>query len=141
MNQVFLFLHILGAIMMGFYLLLPFLAARIGALSGQAQFGFLHVLFAANRVGQLALVIELLTGGYMVGKAHYPVAWMIAAVVLLLALGAITGVLGKNMRLALNDSSGRDIAGKLGKIRSLSNLTGVLFLLIVFIMNFPNLFA
>jgi len=141
MTQFVLFLHVLGAILMGIYLMMPFLAARIGGLQGQARTGFLSLLYTANRVGQFVLVIEFLTGGYLVSKGNYAVSWMITAVVLFLALGAFTGILGKQLRLGLSDESGKSIAGQLGKIRLFSNLTGIVFLLIIFIMKYYNLFG
>ncbi|MEK3910344.1 hypothetical protein [Paenibacillus sp. FSL H7-0331] len=137
MVQVFVFLHVLAAIMMGIYLLLPFLSMRIQALTGQAQFGFLSVLFAVNRTGQMALVIALLSGGYLVSKVGNSVAWMIVSVVLFLALGALTGVLGGAMRKALSDPSGSKVKDHLGKIKSMSVICGILFFLIVGVMKFP----
>ncbi|SCW54795.1 hypothetical protein SAMN04487970_101496 [Paenibacillus tianmuensis] len=138
MYQVFLYLHVLGAIMMGFYLLLPFLAMRVEALqSGTAQFGFLNVLFAANRAGQLALVIALLSGGYMVSKAPYSVLWMVLAVVLFLAIGALTGILGSKIRKALQDPAGGNIKAHMGSIKSLSVINGIIFFLVVTLMMFP----
>ncbi|TVY07439.1 hypothetical protein [Paenibacillus cremeus] len=141
MMQVFLYLHVLGAVLMGFYLMLPFLAARVSALpTGAGQYGFLHVLFALNRVGQLALVISFLSGGYLVGKGSYPVVWMVLAVVLLLAIGALSGIVGKRMRLALADPSGSKIKEQLGSIRTLSTIIGILFFLTITLMKFPNVF-
>lgn len=141
MVQVLLYLHVLGAIMMGFYLALPFLAARVEALpTGTGQFGFLNVLFALNRVGQLALVISFLSGGYLVSKASYSVLWMVLSVVLFLAIGAVSGILGKKMRVALSDASGSGIKSQIGSIRTLSTVVGVLFFLTVTVMKFPNLF-
>jgi hypothetical protein len=137
MIQLFVFLHVLSAIMMGIYLMLPFLSMRIQVLTGQAQFGFLSVLFAVNRTGQMALVIALLSGGYLVGKGVHSIAWMIASVVLFLALGAITGVLGGAMRKALNDPSGAKIQDHIGKIKSMSVICGILFFLMVVVMKFP----
>ncbi|WP_028548079.1 hypothetical protein [Paenibacillus sp. UNC451MF] len=137
MIQVFVYLHVLSAILMGIYLMLPFLSMRIQALSGSAQFGFLNVLFAANRAGQLALVIGLLSGGYLVSKQHYSVLWMVLAVVLFLALGALTGVLGSAMRKALADPSGSKIKDHIGKIKSVSVITGIIFFVLVTLMKFP----
>jgi hypothetical protein len=137
MAQVFVYLHVLAAILMGVYLMFPFLSMRIQALTGPAQFGFLSVLFAVNRTGQLALVISLLSGGYLVGKGGYSPAWMIVTVVLFLALGALTGVLGGAMRKALADPSGSEIGNYIGKIKSLSVICGILFFLIVTMMKFP----
>ncbi|UUZ80563.1 hypothetical protein LJK88_37785 [Paenibacillus sp. P26] len=141
MNQFFLYLHVLAAIMMGIYLMIPFLVARVQAApNGSAQFGFLNVLFAMNRAGQLALVISFLTGGYMVSKAHYTVLWMVLAVVLFLAIGALTGILGSKMRKALDDPQGGKIGEYIGSIRTLSAITGILFFLTVTLMKYPNVF-
>ncbi|MFE5318826.1 hypothetical protein ACFQ88_08960 [Paenibacillus sp. NPDC056579] len=137
MIQVFVYLHVLSAILMGVYLMFPFLSMRIQALTGSAQFGFLSVLFAANRAGQLALVIALLSGGYLVSKQPYSVVWMVLAVVLFLALGGVTGALGSAMRKALDDPSGSKIKDHIGKIKSTSVVSGILFFLIVTLMKFP----
>jgi hypothetical protein len=137
MYQVFLYLHVLSAILMGVYLMFPFLSSRIQRLTGAAQFGFVSVLFAANRAGQLALIISFLTGGYLVGKSGFSVAWMIASVVLFLALGALTGVLGSALRKALADPSGASISAHAGKITTLSIVCGCIFFVIVTIMMFP----
>jgi hypothetical protein len=137
MDKVFIYLHVLAAILMGVYLMFPFLSSRIQSVSGPAQFGFVSVLFAANRAGQLALVISLLSGGYLVGKGGYSIAWMIVAVVLFLALGALTGVLGSAMRKALSDPSGAKINDHAGKIKTISVLCGCIFFVIVTMMKFP----
>lgn len=136
MIQLFVFLHVLSAMMMGIYLMMPFLSMRIQVLSGHAQFGFVSVLFALNRTGQLALIISLLSGGYLVSKSPHSIAWMIASVVVFLGLGAITGVLGGAMRKSLGDPSGSKIQEHLGKIKSMSVISGILFFLMVGIMIF-----
>jgi hypothetical protein len=138
MLQVILYLHVVSAILMGAYLAMPFLVGRLASLSGSAQVGFLQVLFSLNRVGQIALVFAFLTGGYMVSKGDYSVLWMALSVVLLLALGAISGIMGKKMRQALKDVSGSSIGGQLGAIKTLSLVMGILFFVMITIMNFPN---
>jgi hypothetical protein len=136
MIQLFLFLHVLSAMMMGIYLMMPFLSMRIQVLTGDAQFGFVSVLSALNRTGQLGLVIALLSGGYMVSKSPHSPAWLIATIVIFLALGAVTGVLGGAMRKSLVEPTGAKIQGNLGKIKSMSVISGVLFFLMVGIMMF-----
>jgi len=141
MLQVLLYLHVLSAILMGIYLVLPFLVGRVDKLqSGAAKVGFLNVLFATNRVGQFSLILAFLTGGYMVSKGDYSVLWMALAVVLFLALAALTGIMGKRMRLAVGEASGTSVAAQLGSIKTLSLINGVVFFLIVTMMKFPNLF-
>ncbi|NHN31549.1 hypothetical protein [Paenibacillus agricola] len=136
MIQLFVFLHVLSAIMMGIYLMMPFLSMRIQVLTGHAQFGFVSVLFALNRTGQMALIIALLSGGYLVSKSPHSLAWLIATIVIFLALGAITGVLGGAMRKSLSEPSGSKIQEHLGKIKSMSVISGILFFLMVGIMMF-----
>ncbi|MFD0679533.1 MULTISPECIES: hypothetical protein [unclassified Paenibacillus] len=137
MHNLFVYLHVLSAILMGVYLMFPFLSMRIEALSGAAQVGFLNVLYATNRSGQLALVIALLSGGYLVSKSGFSVAWMIVAVVLFLALGGLTGVLGSAMRKALADDNGSSVKAHIGKIKKISVISGVIFFLLVTMMKFP----
>lgn len=138
MLDVILYLHVLSAIMMGIYLLLPFLAKRVEALeSGASQYGFLHVLFAMNRAAQYALAIAFLTGGYMVSKGPYSVLWMALSIILFLAITAISGIMGKRMRLALAEPSGSAISGRIGSIKTLSAINGILFFIIITLMKFP----
>ncbi len=122
--------------------MLPFLAARIGSLSGQAQAGFLGVLRAAVRSSQYAILVAFLTGGYLVGKAGYSVLWMILAVVLLLALTAFSGILLKRLRLFMQQVSGggKGTESDLSRIKTFSLLSAVVFLLIIFLMVYPNVF-
>ncbi|WP_284641131.1 hypothetical protein [Paenibacillus silviterrae] len=138
MFQFLLYLHVLSAILMGAYLVMPFLSGKLASLSGSAQYGFLNVLSGFNRAGQFALILAFLTGGYMVGKGSYSVLWMVLAVVLLLAIGAVSGIMGKKMRQALADVSGSKIAGQLGAIRSLSLVLAILVFVTVTLMKFPN---
>ncbi|MED4599151.1 hypothetical protein P9314_00290 [Paenibacillus validus] len=142
MLQVLLYIHVVSAILMGIYLVLPFLLNRVDKLqSGASQFGFLSVLFTTNRVGQFALILSFLTGGYLVSKADYSIVWMVLAVVLFLGIAALSGIMGKRMRLALKESSGSAIKPQLGSIKTLALINGVLFFLTVTLMNFPNWFA
>lgn len=137
MVQLFLYLHVLSAIFMGFYLLLPFLSQRLSALSGDKQQGFLHVLFAMNRAGQWAIWVAFISGGYLVSKNPYSMAWIVLAIVLFLAIGALTGIMGKRMRLSLYSDSGSKIGQYIGSIKTLSIVNGVLYFLIVTLMKFP----
>lgn len=138
MQDFILYLHVLSAVMMGIYLLLPFLAQRVEALESKtAQYGFLHVLFAMNRSAQFALIIAFLTGGYMVSKAPYSILWMALSIVLFLAIAALSGIMGKRMRLALAEESGSAIFKQIGSIKTLSVINGILFFIVLTLMNFP----
>src|SRR5690606_21530382 len=86
--QVMYTVHIVAALALLFYIMLPFLA---GGARNKATAVSLH---RANRIGQYVLVLAFLSGGYMVGKADYPVWWMVVSIVLVLVMFAMTGMSG-----------------------------------------------
>lgn len=136
MNQWFLLLHILGAITMGFYFLLPFLVGRAGRLSGAAQAGYVTALRSANRVGQFGLLFELLTGGYLISKYHYTTLWLILALLFLVALGAVTGMLGVRLKKLIDAAeSGGNVKPQLESSVVLGTIAAVFLLVIVYLMN------
>ncbi|GAA0133701.1 hypothetical protein YSY43_05410 [Paenibacillus sp. YSY-4.3] len=140
MSQVMLFLHIIGALALGFYLVLPFVFAAIGKLSLAAQEGTLSAVKSLNRFAQFGLVIQLLTGGYLVGKGGYSVPWMIVVVVLFLAIGAFGGVMAKPLKLAIESiRENKNITAEAGKLRTLSVLLSVSVILISFLMVFSTI--
>ncbi|MFS0728112.1 hypothetical protein [Paenibacillus sp. 1P07SE] len=139
MVQVILYLHIIGAVLMGFYLTLPFLLAKVDGLpDDSARQGSLQVLAKLNRVGQVALLVAFLSGGYLVGTADYPTLWWILATVLVIGIGASSGIMGGKMKKALQGGSVRD---KLGAIRSLSIAAGSMYFLVITLMLFPHVFV
>lgn len=136
MNQWFLLLHILGAITMGFYFLLPFLIGRSRKLSGAAQAGYVTALRTANRVGQFGLLFELITGGYLISKYPYTTLWLILALLFLVALGAVTGMLGVRMKKLIEAAeSGGNAKPQLESSVVLSTISAVFLLVIVYLMN------
>jgi len=140
MYQVMLFLHIVGALALGFYLVLPFVLGRIGKLSLAAQEGTVSAVISLNRYAQIGLIIQLLTGGYLIGQGTYSVAWMIVIVILYLAIGAFSGIMAKPLRLALDGiRKNQTVTAEEGKLRTLSALLSVTVLLISFFMVFSTI--
>jgi len=138
--MLILFLHLLGAIVMGYYLLLPFAIGKLAGLAGDTRKGFISALRSLNTIAQFVLIAQLLTGGYLMSKGEYSVLWMIATVVLLVLIGAFAGMMGRPMKRILHssvDSSSSDI----GRIRLFSILVAITFLLMVIIMSDPTLLA
>lgn len=135
MTTVMYFIHIVGALSMGFYLILPFVVGKIGTLSPTAQEGSVSVVRSLNRYAQIGLVIQLLTGGYMISKGDYTVVWMVVVIVLFLAIAAIGGIMGKPLRLAMEAiRSNQQTGAYTAKIRTLSVLLAVFLLVITFLM-------
>lgn len=138
--NVLFFLHMIGTLALGFYLVLPFILGRAEKLSTSAKEGTLSAVGGLNRFAQYGLVIQLLTGGYMMTKGDYSVAWMIIIVVLLLAMFAIGGIMSKPLRLATAGiRENRDVSAETGKLRTLSALLSVSLLLMVFFMVFNDI--
>jgi uncharacterized membrane protein len=146
MTKFILFLHILGSVGMGFYLVFPVLAAKISSLSKQAQEGFVQALSTANRFGQILLVIQFLTGGYLISKYkdsyNLSPAWMATSIVLVILVGAFTGMVGGPLRrilkgLQANTAVDKDVA----KIKLFSLLTAIILIVIVVLMVYPEILA
>ncbi|EXX92477.1 hypothetical protein BG52_12765, partial [Paenibacillus darwinianus] len=91
MEKFMLFLHAIGAVGGGFYVLLPFLVGRTTKLAGEGQAGLADGLALANRFAQYFLILQLLTGGYLMTFADYSVLWMVLSIGLFLAIAALGG--------------------------------------------------
>ncbi|WP_223068592.1 hypothetical protein [Paenibacillus caui] len=139
MYKFILFLHILGALSLGFYLVLPFVAGGIARLSAAAREGMLSAVGSLNRYAQYGLVLQLLTGIYLVIKGEYTVLWTIVVTVLFLLAGALSGMLGKPLRLAKEASGKSDSGAPLSKIRSYSSLLALTVLVLTFFMIYRHI--
>jgi len=137
MERFILLLHLIGAIGMGYYLLFPFLVNV--NLSGTQAAGYVNGLRKANRIGQFLLILQLVTGGYLVGVWDYSMLWMSLSVALLVLIGAFTGMLGGPLkRMEQRLASGESVGGEVRKARLFALLVGISFLLIVVLMKFPD---
>ncbi|RUS43863.1 hypothetical protein [Cohnella sp. AR92] len=138
MNTVMLFLHVVGAVGMGIYAILPFLVGKFKQLSTPAQEGLASGLLTAGRVGQFSLVLQLLTGGYLISQADYKTAWMIVIIVLFVAIGAMAGMVqGPLKRIRAAAAGNQDISGNVSKARTFSAIAFILFLVIIWLMQDP----
>ncbi|MCD9025921.1 hypothetical protein [Cohnella silvisoli] len=142
MYSVFLFLHVVGAVGMGIYAIMPFVVGKFKQLSGPAQEGLASGLLSAGRMGQYSLVLQLLTGGYLIsnaeGGAKYTVAWMITVIVLFVAIGALTGIVQAPLkRIAAASANSQNASGSISKVQTLSAITFILFLVVIWIMKHP----
>lgn len=132
------FLHVLGAIAVGFYLLLPFLLLRVGKLSTAAQEGCFNGLFALNRIGQYILIIQLLTGGYLISQQDYSTLWTIAVIVFFIATAAFAGMMSRPMKRSIaNLKSAKNAGNDINKVTTLSIIVAVLLLIVIVLMSFP----
>jgi pheromone shutdown protein TraB len=141
MLNVMLFLHIVGAVGMGIYAILPFVVGKFKQLSGSAQEGLANGLVTAGRFGQYSLVLQLLTGGYLISNSEMPeytVAWMITVVVIFIAIGALTGIVQAPLkRIAVASVKGENASASVSKAQTLSVIIFVLFMVIIWLMQVP----
>ncbi len=138
MVQFILFLHLLGAIVMGYYLLMPFFVGKLAKLSGETRKGFVSSVKMFNRVAQFVLIVQLLTGGYLLSGGNYSTAWWVVSVIIVILIGAFSGMMGAPLRRILNasvDSNASDVR----RIRIFSILVAISYLIIVIIMSDPTL--
>jgi hypothetical protein len=143
MPRFILFLHILSAVGMGFYLLFPLLAARIGSFAKQTQEGYVQALLTANRFGQYLLIVQFLTGGYLIGKNKDSIStvWMIIVIVLIILVGALTGMIGGPLKRIVKDlQAGQAVSADVAKAKTFSLLIAVLLLALVVLMVYPDIF-
>lgn len=111
-------IHVVGAIVAGFYLVLPFVI--------RADKGVLATVFQLNRIGQFSLIAQFLTGGYLLTAqegVHYSFVWMGLVGVVFLAIGAVTGMLAGPLR-----------RGDAAKAKTFATINAVLYLAIIFLM-------
>ncbi|MDQ0493602.1 hypothetical protein [Paenibacillus brasilensis] len=134
------FLHMIGTLALGFYLVLPFLVGKIGSLSPAAQEGMVSAVQLLNRIAQFALIILLVSGIFLTIGGPYSVKWIVIVFVLFLAISAIGGIMGKPLRLALEAlRNNQPINGYIGKMRTFSTLLAVFLILITFLMVYSHI--
>lgn len=138
MSNVMWFVHLLGAIGMGFYIVLPIMLGRASKLAGAGQEGLADGLLSANRIAQYFLVIQLLTGGYMMSQGEYTVAWMIIITLLFLGIAALGGIATKPLKLIVASiKEGKSATAHINKARVMSLIILVLYIAIIYFMKFP----
>lgn len=138
MSDVMWFIHLLGAIGMGFYIVLPIMLGRASKLAGAGQEGLADGLLSANRIAQYFLVVQLLTGGYMMSQGEYEVIWMIIITLLFLGIAAIGGIVSKPLKLIVASiQEGKSATAHIKKARVLSLIVLVLYIVIIYFMKYP----
>ena len=135
MAQFMNFVHILGAAAVGFYILLPFIVAKITSLSLPAQEGSAVAIRSFNIFAQVGLLIQFITGGYLMTQGNYSVPWMIVITVLIVALFAVSGMMSRPLKAAIAGIKEKaDISAHIGKMRVQSAILAVLMVAMLFFM-------
>jgi uncharacterized membrane protein len=132
MYDTFKWIHVISAILMIFYVVLPFLAG------GAAKPDTAASLHRLNRIGQYLLIVSILTGGYMVSRAGMSGTWMAAAVIIILVMFAMAGMMSGPLKRLKAGSSGT--AESVKKLRTFSIVAAVAFIMLVILMYNPTMF-
>lgn len=138
MSNVMMFLHVLGAVGMGFYIVLPIMVGRASKLAGVGQGGLADGLLSANRIAQYFLILQLLTGGYLMSQADYTVTWMVIIILLFLGIAALGGIVSKPLKRVVSSiQEGQSATAHINKARVMSMIILVLYIVIIYFMMFP----
>ncbi|OCT11700.1 hypothetical protein A8709_27900 [Paenibacillus pectinilyticus] len=144
MYHVMIFLHVISALLLGAYVIFPFIVGRAASLSGAAQESFMGLLSTINRIAQFSLIVTFISGGAMIGDMDPkpPVIWMVLAIVLLVIVGAIQGMIGGRIKkLKANSSAGKNTASDAAKIKTFSWIGAIAVIAAVLIMTNPQIFS
>ncbi|MBH5317227.1 hypothetical protein I6N90_05310 [Paenibacillus sp. GSMTC-2017] len=137
MYEIMLMLHVLGAVGMGFYVVLPIMIGKASNLAGVGQQGLAEGLLSANRIAQYFLILQFITGGYLMSQGDYAVAWMIIVTVLFLGIAAVGGIITKPLKLVVSSiSAGQSTTAHIKKARVLSFIVLLLYIVNIYFMLF-----
>lgn len=140
MYSLFLSLHVLSAVALGFYMLFPLLALSMKSSEDTSRAGMARLLGSLNRFGQYILVIAFLTGGYMVSKHELSVPWMVVSVILIVIIFAMAGMLSKPLRHVKELSAqSKDVSEPLAKINTYGWIASIGMIAIIVLMTNPYL--
>ncbi|MWC28677.1 hypothetical protein [Paenibacillus sp. MMS18-CY102] len=139
MDNIMLLLHVIGATGMGVYLLMPVLVGKVTKLTGAGQEGLAAGLHTANRIAQYFLIVQLLTGGYLMSQNDYTPLWMALVTIGFLAIAALGGIMGKPLKLiGTSISEGHSAAAHISKARALSIIILIIYVVILYFMVNPD---
>ncbi|MEK3881728.1 hypothetical protein [Paenibacillus sp. PL2-23] len=123
---------------MGFYIVLPIMLAGASKADGTGQAGLAKGLLSANRIAQYFLVVQLLTGGYLMAQGEYAVVWMIIVTLLFLGIAALGGIMTKPLKLVVQSiEAGQSATAHINKAKIMSMIIMVLFVVVIYLMVNP----
>lgn len=116
------------------YILIAFILIPILIPMAKTNRGVASTIVGMNRIVQYLLVIAFLSGGYMVSKVDFGILWLVAVIILLLIMFAMSGMVTKPLKNLANGQTGD---AKKAVIFSLVFL--VAYIMMMAIMSSPQL--
>lgn len=131
------FIHMIGTVLTLVYVIMPFLVVSAGGALGRKPYGTLGALSTMNRIGQVGLVVQLITGIALIVNDRPSLAWIVVAAILFVALGATTGILGSSIRRWTKGlDSGDAVSAQVARARTMAWVSLLLLLAIAYLMIF-----
>jgi len=143
MYQLLVFIHVISALFLGSFLVLPWAIKLISSQSDEEFIGFLRMALSFLRSGHYVLIFLIISGGWMVAVySVFPSTLrVITAVALLLLMGAIMGMIHKIFKGSIeSDHPRKQFAENLTKLRTISWVMSLTITIAVIIMTNPNIF-
>ncbi len=144
MYQLLVFIHVTSALFLGSFLVLPWvIKAMLSRTSGEL-IGFLKMASSFLRSGHYALIVLIITGGWMVvGYSAFPsILWVTTAVMILLLIGAMMGMIHKTLKkMIISGHQQNKLVTNTAKLKTLSWVTFSAILIVILIMTNPYLLA
>ncbi len=144
MYTLLVFIHVTSALFLGSYLVLPWIIKAIFSRTGDELIGFLKMALSFLRSGHYALILLVISGGWMVvGYSAFPsILWVITAVVLLLLMGAMMGMIHKTFKGIIKSGHPRNhFMENLAKLKTMSWIAFFVILIAILIMTNPYLLS
>jgi hypothetical protein len=103
MYTFILLIHVISAVLLGSYFVLPFQIKKMVSLSNQDIVSYIRVNLLYIKIGHYAMVSLLISGVIMIIDSHYSLLWILSALFLLLVIGGCIGMI--QMRLKRIDTT------------------------------------
>lgn len=144
MYSSLVFVHVASALLLGSFLAFPFVLPSLLTRAGKELKLAVQLVTGFVRVSHYALILLVITGGWMViGFAVYPsLMWVVLSLLLLLVIGALIGMIQKNLKRILHEKETELALSQLKtKLKTLGWISFVCIIAVVFIMTNRGLFT
>ncbi|MBO0994618.1 hypothetical protein [Bacillus sp. SD088] len=144
MYPFIVFAHVIGALWLGSFLAFPIAFKSLLSRSGNELKITVKTLVDFTRFGHYALILLIITGGWMVmGYATYPsLLWVVLSLILLMLIGALIGMIQKGLKsVILAKNPDKVLQQNTAKLNILGWFTFLLIITVVFVMTNRGLFG
>lgn len=144
MYSILVFVHVVSSLFLGTYLALPLVINAIFSRSGTELKPVLKTILSFTRAGHYALILLVISGGWMViSYASYPsILWVILSMLLLIAIGGLIGMINKNIRqILIAEDPKKKLADNISTLKWYGWLNTIFVITALFIMTNRSLFS